>query len=192
MIYLAVIKLTNVLSEEDLSYLINEINNASGENLQEDNILGRMQAHYVIVNDSIWNKMTEIVNSISDTPLVTTNSPLCVTYSNKYGQPNLPPHYDADHNDMIVDFQVSSNTSWDIGVGTSMYSMEDNSAIVFNPNAQPHWRPIKTFNDNEYITMAFFRFYNPENKSDYSHLKFSSDDSVFEEINHLRNNVNNI
>lgn len=102
-----------------------------------------------------------------------------VDYSSKYGEPNLPPHFDGDNNSVIVDYQYRSNTSWGLGIDTSFFNMEDNSALIFNPNEYPHWRPHKTFKDGEYITMIFFRF--PSLEKDYSHLRKDIGDKIFVE-----------
>ena len=109
---------------------------------------------------------------------------LFTDYSAKYGQPNLPPHFDGDQNAVIVDYQYKSNTSWGLGVNSTIYEMEDNKAIIFNPNEYPHWRPHKTFQEGEYITMIFFRF--PSDDIDYSHMRLSQDDPIFEEARKVR------
>lgn len=108
-------------------------------------------------------------------------------YSNKYGSPNLPPHFDGDTNNIIINFQLSSNTSWGIGVGTEVYYLQDNSAVVFNGNTNIHWRPIKNFKDGEYVRMIFFRLYDPDNRPDYSGLPPSQDHEVFAEVRNIRN-----
>jgi hypothetical protein len=110
-------------------------------------------------------------------------------YESQYGQPNLPPHFDGDNNSLIIDYQFRSNTSWGLGVDTTVFDMEDNKAIIFNPNQYPHWRPLKTFSEEQYVTMAFFRFPDKSGKTDYSHLRMSQEDEVFADIRKIRNSL---
>ena len=84
---------------------------------------------------------------------------------------------------------MSSNVKWNIGIDRSIYDMNDNDALLFNPNKCVHWRPRKTFKDGEFIRLIFFRFYNLEKISDYSHLRYWPQDEVFKEINKFRDSV---
>lgn len=133
--------------------------------------LGRLQIGNIAYDlpSHILDKLTEIANSQSDVPMVI-SSAMYVEYSNKYGAPNLPPHFDRDTNNLIINMQLSSNTHWDIGINTETYRLEDNSALIFNGNTNIHWRVHKKFEDNEYVNMLFIRFHDPKNRPDYSHL----------------------
>ncbi len=113
-------------------------------------------------------------------------SGMFVDYEAKYGQPNLPPHYDGDTNDLIIDYQYKSNTTWGLGVDKEVFEMEDNEAIIFNPNEYPHWRPHKTFKEGEFVTMIFFRFPDATGEVDYSHMRYSQDDPIFDEVRKIR------
>jgi len=138
---------------------------------------------------SLVKRLTELAESITEYS-VRMSSITYVEYNSKYGKPQLPPHWDGDSNDLIINYQFASNTSWDIGIDFDVYKMEDNSAIIFNPNEKTHWRPHKIFNDGEYVKMIFFRFENVNEKSDYSHLqKFWSTDEVFKEIEKFRDSL---
>jgi len=112
-----------------------------------------------------------------------------VTYGAEYGTPNLPPHFDGDTNDLIINFQLSSNTSWPLGLDLETYNMEDNSALIFNANTNIHWRPNKVFNDGEYVQMIFFRFYKINNRTDYSYVPMNQTDKIFEDVVNLRNSL---
>jgi len=111
-----------------------------------------------------------------------------VDYDAKYGQPNLPPHFDGDNNGLIIDYQYKSNTTWGLAVDKEVFEMEDNEAIIFNPNEYPHWRPHKTFKEGEFITMAFFRFIDED--LDYSHMRYLQDDPIFDEAHKIRDSLN--
>jgi hypothetical protein len=114
---------------------------------------------------------------------------LCVEYNPKYGKPDLPPHFDGDGTDVILNYQLSSNTSWSVGVDTEIVPMEDNSAVIFSPNASAHWRIHKTFNEDEFVRMVFFRFFETGKKSDHSHLRLSLNNPVFDDIHKLRDSL---
>jgi hypothetical protein len=151
--------------------------------------LGRIQASFKAPHE-ICDKLFNIAKNISSDQL-TVSGMTYVEYNNKYGTPNLPPHLDGDSSDFIINYQISSNTSWDIGLDIKTYPMEDNSALVFDPNKKVHWRPHKTFANEEYIKMIFFRLQRLESKIDNSHLRHSLDSPVYEEANRVRDSLIN-
>lgn len=188
---------SNIFSVDQLNKInisINDLlNNIKDTKLNEQNgngintHLGRMQIGNISknLNSEILDVVTTIAKSIQNKS-IDLHHALYVEYNNKFGQPKLPPHYDHDNCDLIINYQLSSNTEWDIGLNTELYSLKDNAALIFNGNIYPHWRPHKEFKDNEYIKMIFFRFYNSKNPSDYSHLGFYPDDNHFDKINKIR------
>jgi hypothetical protein len=141
--------------------------------------LGRFQYTYSVPIE-VSNKLLSVAQNIDSKELIL-SSMTYVEYNKKYGTPNLPPHLDGDNSDVIVNYQLSSNTSWGIGLETELYTLEDNSALVFNPNKNIHWRPEKIFNEDEYVKMIFFRLKSVEDSIDNSHLRYSIDDPIFEE-----------
>jgi len=173
-------------TKEDGSYVYFEDNDGTGISKE----LGRLQVSTITktLPFLLYQKLIKIVTSVSDVDLSLEHG-VYVEYSNKYGEPNLPPHFDHDSNDLIINFQMESNTSWDIGIGLEAYSLEDNSAAVFNGNEYIHWRPHKKFNDGEYVKMIFFRFSNQKNRSNYSYLDFSLDHPVFDEAKQARERI---
>lgn len=182
-------KFTNIFTQEELSFFINEYNNAPKEDLHVDEILGRVLVHNLIFPQEIMQKVLDLANSISDIELETGNGAMLTTYSNKYGKPNLPPHFDGDTTDLIINFQLDSNTSWDLGLDMSLHTLEDNSALAFNPNENVHWRPHKEFLDGEYVTMVFFRFRNAIQESDYSHKAYTKRHPIFNEVRAFRDSI---
>lgn len=142
-----------------------------------------------LADKSLTIRLTKLANSISSLDL-TLSSITYVEYSSKYGTPSLPPHYDGDNNDLIINYQFDSNTKWDLGVNFETYEIKNNSALVFNPNKTAHWRPNKIFNDGDFVKMIFFRFAKKENPTDYSDLqKFWPNDEVFKNICEFRNSL---
>ena len=142
-----------------------------------------------LADKSLTIRLTKLANSISGLDL-TLSSITYVEYSSRYGTPSLPPHYDGDNNDLIVNYQFDSNTRWDLGVNFETYEIKNNSALVFNPNKTAHWRPNKIFNDGDFVKMIFFRFAKKENPTDYSDLqKLWPNDEVFKNICEFRNSL---
>jgi hypothetical protein len=161
--------------------------------LEVDKVLGRTQVYFNLkdIPNQIIEKMTQTVNSLSDQPLVIDHITY-VEYSSEYGESNLPPHFDGDRNNLVVDYQLKSNISWDLGINTELYPLEDNSALIFNANTNIHWRPYKRFQDGEYIRMIFFRFYDPVNRPDYSYLPKYLDHEVFRDANMVRDSLKDV
>ena len=149
--------------------------------------LGRIQTSSEVPKE-VCDKLSSIAKSISLKELKSSGMTY-VEYNKKYGTPNLPPHLDGDGKDLIINYQISSNTSWDIGVDLGTHSMEDNSALVFNANKNIHWRPHKVFAEGDYVRMIFFRFQDVDNIVDNSHLRYSSDHEIYDEVNKLRDSL---
>lgn len=178
-------RISNFFSEEDLAVINKIVDNATME--KEDIVLGR--ALYIVsLPYDILGRVGEKVSAILGKEL-RIGSASYAEYRKEYGQPNLPPHYDGDNNDLIVDFQLKSNTSWGIGLDTEFFPMEDNEAIAFNPNERAHWRPHKEFLDGEYIGVIFFRFPDSTGAIDYSHKRYSQNDPIFDEARAYRDSL---
>jgi hypothetical protein len=178
-------KINNVFTETELEQIKTIINNTKP--YKNDNVLGR-SVFDINLPVNIQSKFATLVDNISQNKLSLAHI-MCVEYSAEHGQPNLPPHFDGSHCDMMIDFQLEANTSWDLGMNTTIYPIEDNSAIIFNPNENIHWRPHKKFKDGEYIRMIFVRFDNLTNLLDYSHLQYSQDHPIFDEARKLRDSL---
>lgn len=184
---MSITKINNIFSPEEIESLAKM---GSIENSRIDSNLGRIIIGGVQENITIdmEHKISDIVNSIINDPLVWSGA-MIVEYSAKYGKPNLPPHFDRDTNDLIVNMQISSNTRWDLGLNLETYQLEDNSAILFNGNTEVHWRPHKEFQEGEYVRMLFVRFYNSDNRSDYSYLPGNQIDEAFKAAIDFRNSL---
>ena len=174
------LKINNVFSDQELELLAISIKNASKDHDPE---YGRELGKLLSNMDIIHNKVCSIASTMFETKLVVSSITSC-TYSNEFGNPNLPPHFDdAPHgHGHIINFQLDSNTSWDIGLNLDTYPIEDNSALLFNANTVAHWRPRKTFNPGEYVTMIFFRFMET-NKSTSNAVR---DPNIIDEIYKIR------
>lgn len=149
--------------------------------------LGRLQASFK-APDGVCLRLFDVVKQTHPEKM-TVSGATYVEYSKKYGTPDLPPHFDGDGSDLIVNYQVSSNTSWDIGVNLETYNMEDNSALVFDPNKNIHWRTHKDFKKDEYVRMIFFRLQRLDSDIDNSHLRYSLDHEIYKDVNAFRDSL---
>jgi len=183
---MSIIKVDNLFSDNELKELNKTFSDLSVLN---DSNLGRVQNVFQVHQRDINMKIYDLANSLSDKK-VHLASAAYAYYSNLYGEPNLPPHFDSDSTDLIIDYQLEANISWDLGINTELYSLEDNSAIVFNPNTNIHWRPHRRFEDGEYVKMLFFRFIGVDSVSDYSHTDYSLDSDVFKSVREIRDGIN--
>jgi hypothetical protein len=180
-------RIDNIFSQEELDH-INDIINNSPNNVHEE--LGRKQFYSVASGFSpeLRTKLTDIAKRVSGLPLELSHA-VAVEYSPLYGEPNLRTHVDGDTNDLIINIQLDSNTVWDMGLNQKTYTLNDNSALIFNANKEIHWRVHKEFKEGEYVKMLFVRFHNPENMSDYSYLPHNPDDEMFKEAREFRDSL---
>jgi hypothetical protein len=155
---------------------------------KDDTLLGRNLILEINFPEKIKEKITKICSDILDTEVFFTHGAYA-EYSNVYGSPNLPPHFDGDTNILVVDYQLDANTSWDLGIDLKPYPLKDNSALIFNANEHIHWRPHKKFKDGEYVKMLFFRVCDLKNPVDNSHLNYMQDHKIFEEARKLRDSL---
>lgn len=167
-----VIKISNLLYQEDVNSLVRNFKDSpeNNESFYISEELGRYHFGIKNVNENIKIKLTDIAQSMLDFKCEFSGA-AGVEYNPRYGDPKLPPHFDGDFSDLIINYQLESNTEWGLGVDLNLYDIEDNSALIFHPNKNIHWRPKKTFKEGEFIRLVFFRFYNAEKLSDYSHLR---------------------
>ena len=121
---------------------------------------GRKDIPQIKLPPDIKSKIEQVVNdSLGDGKYFVNSSEVLVsTYSNEYGTPTLQKHKDGGTSSFLADYQLESNTSWDITVDGNDHPVRDNEALVFNAVESEHARPFKLFSDNEFITMVYFRF----------------------------------
>jgi hypothetical protein len=181
------VKISNIFSKEELNNLT-LITNSSKKDI--DPLYGRQKSIKLNLNKNLYAKLNSIVKEVWDVSLIF-GGVNYVEYNKEFGVPFLPPHFDGDSSELIVNFQLSSNTTWQVGVDLELFTLEDNSAILFHPNESVHWRPNKIFNNGEYVKMMFFR-YSANPPKNYSHMNLSVDDVRFNEINNLRDKIKHI
>jgi hypothetical protein len=184
---MTIAKIENIFSPEQLK-IINDAFSQNETEIHSD--LGRKYMGTIreILPKDILDKLYDIATQYLDfAPSI--SHIMAVEYSAEYGQPNLPPHFDGDTNELIINMQLEANTSWDLGLNLQTYSLEDNSALVFNGNTEIHWRTHKEFKPGEYVRMMFVRFCNEKNMSDYSHLPMNHIDDTFKATRKFRDSL---
>jgi hypothetical protein len=181
---MSIARIDNIFSQEEIDHIKSVI---AERDVDFHTGLGRVQIFDIegYLLPEIINKLNAIAKDNSDLPLEMTHA-MSVEYSPLYGKPNLPPHFDGDTNDLIINIQLESNTVWDIGLNLQTYTLTDNSALVFNANKEVHWRVHKEFKEGEYVKMMFVRFYNSENRSDYSYLPGDPNNEIFKAAREFR------
>ena len=182
------IVIKNVLSESEIADIQSSIANA--EEIETQSKYGRYMYHGVqwsedrTFYDTVSHKVSEALNR-NDFKIKGAG---CVTYTAEAGKPDLPPHFDADNTELIMTYQIESNTTWSIGVDLETFDISDNDGLLFHPNENIHWRTHKKFEDGEFVTLLFFRFDVPNQKS-YEHKQYSQLDPVFSEVHAYRDSL---
>ena len=120
------------------------------------------------ISGNILNKLKDYVSSYKNE--IDWYSFLFVRYSNEFGMPLLSPHCDDHDTNFTIDYQLDSNTNWAITIEDKDYMLVNNSAAIFSPSEQVHWRNHKKFLDGEYVDMLLFYF---TTKTDSKKLTFN-------------------
>lgn len=181
--------ITNVLSKE----IHNELKDfhASLPKGEEHPEYGRLHTGRDLP-DHILDAIQTIVAPFSDRKLRFHTTAQFVTYSNKYGVPNLPAHFDGDGTEFLFNYQLDSNVTWPLGLNTQAFALRDNDVVIIRPNQDIHWRPNQEFKDGEYVTMVFVRFHfadEGKNPDKYAHMRKNKDDPIFDEVKAYRDSL---
>jgi hypothetical protein len=167
--------LKNLFSDEEIQNIRDTIFNQSSQreviNLEmptdiDDNtnkiysLMGRLDVEKLKFERLIINKIEKTLNELYPNKkfYIGNKNIISSTYSGLYGKPGLSEHKDGGFPfQIIVDYQLDSNTSWNIKVDGEEYEIENNDALVFDPVISSHSRPQKSFNPEDYVTMIYFR-----------------------------------
>lgn len=104
-----------------------------------------------------------------------------VTYSNKYGNPQLIPHFDKPKKvPFLIDYQMNANKSWPLIVDGEEIIHEDNEAIVLDSTRSMHWRKPDIFEDGEEVSVIFFSFHDSEMEESEMYWQKEKIDEAFE------------
>jgi hypothetical protein len=126
--------------------------------------LGRFGAEGIILPDNINRKVLDLVNAglVNNKYRLTNQGVFYVEYNPKYGTPDLTPHYDGGTCTLILDYQLSSNTDWPIGIDDRLYQLSDNDGVLLKPLEYLHYRPIRSWSDGDSVRMIFFNLVNTQ------------------------------
>ena len=84
---------------------------------------------------------------------------------------------------------TTGETFLDIGLNKNIYSLSDNTAVLFHPNKNIHWRPKIAFNDNDYVKMLFIRLKKKKDQENYNYLPMNITDKIYREANGVRDKL---
>lgn len=124
--------------------------------------LGRLTINGLRFSDKILNKVRDYVlsnNELNTSAELVGGGVTYGEYSGKYGSPKLQPHLDGGTCGIILDYQLESNVSWPLGIEYDTIELKDNEAMILYPLSQYHWRPVRNFDENEFVKMIFFEFH---------------------------------
>jgi hypothetical protein len=123
---------------------------------------GRIDIKYPNIPKDIVEKLWDKIKDSVDKSFVDLHYSFVIyaEYTKKSGGfPMLTPHFDGSTtSSLILDYQLESNVTWEIGVESEIFELKDNDGLFFDPLENIHYRPIKNFNDEEFVKMLFFRF----------------------------------
>jgi hypothetical protein len=79
-------------------------------------------------------------------------------YSLDHGIPNLPPHTDPKKHQtsLTFDYQLEANIDWPVCVEDISHHINNNDAVIFDPESMNHFRPELEFKPGDYVHMFFF------------------------------------
>jgi hypothetical protein len=167
--------LKNIFSDEEIQNIKDTIFNQSSKRevitLEEPNgindntnkiynLMGRLDVEKLSFDKTVIEKIEKTLNNLYPNKkfYIGNKDIISSTYSGLYGRPGLSEHKDGGFPlQIIVDYQLDSNTPWNIKVDGEEYEIENNDALVFDPVTSSHSRPQKDFNSNDYVTMIYFR-----------------------------------
>ena len=119
--------------------------------------LGRLLIEHLPLSFNIINEISKnFIDILNGYKYVNT---MYCKYSSEYGRPQLQNHLDKGKFETIcIDYQLDSNTDWDLTIENKTYTLKNNDAVSFHTKKQLHGRSIKNFNPGEYVTMLFIYF----------------------------------
>lgn len=79
-------------------------------------------------------------------------------YSKEFGKPALGPHIDEVPSQFTLDYQLDGNIAWPLNIEGREYLLNNNDALIFEGESVLHWRPKRTFVDNEFLDLVWFQF----------------------------------
>ena len=124
--------------------------------------LGRSDFFDIDLSQQIIDKLNYIANNWN--PKKYSNVELKEIQYTEYNKdlgsnPSLSIHTDfGNESDLLIDYQLDSNTLWAIGVEEDVWELNNNDSLILNQRSYLHYRPIKDFNDKEFVKMIFFKF----------------------------------
>ena len=152
-------KVVKELFNEDQIKYLKDLQDSNSQDSFIESYNGRISKGISVdyLREDIIERIYSVVQDSSGEKFIATDWGFA-KYENKYGKPTLHPHIDGNKTELLIDYQLDSNTEWPIRIGEESYILENNDAAIFSSSSVPHWRPKKDFDDKEFVNMIFFHF----------------------------------
>lgn len=145
----------NVLSEDQIKFLYNIIDNAHDDEKQIMPWLGQT-TFFLNFSDDLEKTILNIINNFVGEEMQITEMSLARYHTDSGFTPKLFPHYDHfEESRVTFDVQLKSNIDWPIVVENKKYLLKNNEALIFSGTDQIHWRSPKTLSKNDFVDMLF-------------------------------------
>lgn len=148
-----------LFSEQEVAELKSYIDECRADQYNDEPQLGRSRINMDpdLFPKNLLDKVDDLGKKLSGSNIGVGHI-YTVTYSAEFGRPDLPPHLDPSNAVFCIDYQLESNTIWDIAVEGVLYRLKDNNAVTIPTSTHAHWRKQKSFAKGEFVTMVFFHF----------------------------------
>lgn len=152
----------DILTLDEVGQVYDEITNRPNQSYIMDNYSQKVTDFNM--PEDIANKIIKICEDTYGLQNLQISAFQFARYANYYDEegnkvvPILSPHWDDAFETprLTFDYQIGGNTTWGISVeGYDDFILENNQAVCFGGTHQIHWRPHKTFRDDEYLDMIF-------------------------------------
>ena len=175
--------INDIFTAEEIEVLLLDIERESSnaDNFKIQESLGRSFCNLDSLSKALVSKIHKIAEEKTGKNLRMTGRAYS-RYSSEYGKPALSPHIDINATKYILDYQVSANINWPISVEQSTYELQDNAGLIFSGKQSVHWRPKRTFNKGDYVSMIFFHFVDTDDLETSKKILEEKQESVFSRV----------
>lgn len=149
----------NLFEEGDFLFLRKYLLNKEKTINQFDSSFGR----YTFTDDVIdkyTEKILPLARQVFNSNTLLPSYSLFAHYEGENAK--LWKHKDDNACTYTLDFCVYQNEPWDLWVDNNPYSLNENQALAYYGNNQPHWRESFPNPETQHVAMIFFHFVEPE------------------------------
>lgn len=151
------IVIDNVLTDDQISYLYNIINE------KEEHLQGWFGRKSWMITDlpmDILYRMAVAIAMATKKQVFLDEDPFFLRYYSGFGyEPKLAPHYDKRPSQRItLDIQLNYDEEWAVVVEEKPFTLKYNQGLLFYGTQQMHWREKKMLKPNSTIDMFIANF----------------------------------